>query len=95
MASDSDFSADFKNKTTDDLLVIKHRLLWLLMPTFFILLAVLGLSILTWIQVNDMQEHNKGLQKSIETLHQKLRPADVKPKEEPTTLQRMNVVPFA
>ena len=69
MASDSDFSTDFKNRTTDDLLVIKHRLLWLLMPTFFIILAVLGLSIFTWMQVNDIQQQTKVLQNSIDTLN--------------------------
>ena len=81
MASESDFSADFKASTTDDLVVIKHRLLWLLMPTFFILLAVLGLSLVTWVQVNDIQLQTKSLQNSIETLR-KPKPLPTPEKEE-------------
>ena len=91
MTSDSDLSNDFKNKTMYDLAVIKHRLLWLLMPTF-ILLGILGLSILTWIEVNELQEQNRALRRSIDNLNEKVRPTEKA--KETTSLHRGNGIPL-
>jgi hypothetical protein len=64
---------DFKKHTTDELAVIHSRLTWMLMPAFFILLVVLGLSVFTWINVNEIQNQLKITNQSIEDLRKNVK----------------------
>jgi hypothetical protein len=77
---------EFKQNTTDELAAIHSRLTWMLMPAFFILLAVLGLSVFTWIKVSEVQLQIKSADLSIaelrKTLHKQV--ADSQPR--PTVL---------
>ncbi len=78
------FLNDFKKQTAAELAAIKARLIWLLMPSFLILIAVLGLSLFTFHKVNELQvamegseQTLKGLKKSMKQLtgdDQQLRP---------------------
>jgi hypothetical protein len=68
---------EFKRHTTAELAVIHSRLTWMLMPAFFILLVVLGLSVFTWISVNEIQNQLKITTQSIDGLRKAKGPAVV------------------
>src|SRR6185369_6612536 len=50
----AEFMEDLKRYDQAELAAIHNRLTWLLMPAFFVLLVVLGLSILTWMKVSEL-----------------------------------------
>jgi hypothetical protein len=66
VTENENLSNDFKNKTIDELASIKAHLIWLLMPTFLILVAVLGLSVFTWMEVSQLQLQSKSTEKSLD-----------------------------
>ncbi len=62
----AEFMEEFRNVSKAELSAIHNRLTWLLIPTFFILLVVLGLAVITWMKVNELEGKVKGLEKSID-----------------------------
>ena len=59
---------EFRNNTERELAVIKSRMFWLLMPTFLLILSVLGLVLLTWIRVNKFQTQVTPEQNPLDSL---------------------------
>ena len=92
-------------KFSGDISSIKARVFWLMVPTFFILVAVLGLSILTWIEVNAITNKVRSVEQSIDALNKHMKPTQPptlpaetekdKEKTKGTTSVRINAVPFA
>jgi hypothetical protein len=69
---------------SDDVNAIKARVFWLMMPTFFILVAVLGLSVLTWIEVNAINNKIGAVEHSIENVNKNLKPKQAAEAEKKT-----------
>jgi hypothetical protein len=74
------FMDEFKNKTSSELAAIHNRLTWLMIPMFFILLVVLGLTLLTWMKVSEIEIQVKGIEKAIDDAHKaKSKPVSTQP----------------
>ncbi len=74
------FMDEFKNATRSELAAIHNRLTWLLIPTFFILLVVLGLTLLTWMKVSELEGQVKSVEKALDDANKvKSKPVAVQP----------------